>query len=111
MSLQVHSITLATPQQVFFILVKVLAKLPERKQQLTQVAGGVGFVTVILSCKGPWQLFLPVAPFMHNGHDSTIGICPWMHRVGYGDVLLLFVTIFLYEYGIIMHGLSEPGCF
>jgi hypothetical protein len=111
MSLQVHSITLATPQQVLFTLVKVLAKLPERKQQSTQVAGGFGFVAAVLSCKGPCRLFLPVAPFMHNGHDSTIGIRPWTHGVGYGEVLLFFITVLLYEHGIIMCSIGKNGRF
>jgi hypothetical protein len=65
----------------------------------------------ILLCEGPWKLFLPVALFMHHIHVPTTAIHPWIHRVGYGDVILLFVTIFQYKYGIIMHGLGKFGGF
>jgi hypothetical protein len=68
-------------------------------------------VVPILSCEGPWKLFLPVALFIHDIHGPIIAICPWIHRVGYGDVILLFVTLFQYEYGIITHGLGKFGGF
>jgi hypothetical protein len=55
-------------------------------------------VVPILSCEGPWKLFLPVSLFIHNIHGPTIAIRPMIHRVGYGDVILLFVTLFEYEY-------------
>jgi hypothetical protein len=72
----------------------VLVKLSERKQQSTQVAGGFGFVAAILSCKGPCWLFLSVAPFMHNGHDSALvyihGCIEWDMVMFYCSLLPFF---------------------